>query len=172
MKWKLISFSLLLLIASRSYAGTADIQFRGTVIERAACTINNGNDIMVNFGDIDVNYHDWLSGAYDRIIPYSFDCGADTPATVRLTLIGVPMVGEVPAYADAAVIQTSVDRLGIFVRMNNNPFILNQPVTISTASIPEIKVSPLAETGIDLNPVASESGGLFTASAKLLIDYQ
>ncbi|WPN96619.1 fimbrial protein [Pseudomonas sp. MUP55] len=138
---------------------SANVTFSGTLNEPPPCTIDAGNTIEVDFGDVGVKRVDGVR--YRRGVGYAINCGTDTlPWQLKLSVNGTPTA------FDAAAVQTSVPALGIRLFQNNRPFSLNTPLTITLSSPPTLEVVPVQQPGATLPPAR------FTAVATLLAEYQ
>ncbi|CRM29982.1 fimbrial protein [Pseudomonas fluorescens] len=138
---------------------SANLTFSGTLNEPPPCTIDAGNTIEVDFGDVGVKRVDGVR--YRRAVGYAINCGTDTlPWALKLSLNGTPTA------FDGSAVQTSVPALGIRVFQNNLPFPLNTPLDITLSSPPTLEVVPVQQPGATLPPAR------FTAVATLLAEYQ
>ncbi|WP_248749324.1 fimbrial protein [Pseudomonas sp. MWU15-20650] len=138
---------------------SANLTFSGTLNEPPPCTIDAGNTIEVDFGDVGVKRVDGVR--YRRGVGYAINCGTDTlPWQLKLSVNGTPTA------FDGSAVQTSVPALGIRVFQNNLPFALNTPLDISLSSPPTLEVVPVQQPGATLPPAR------FTAVATLLAEYQ
>ncbi|AKA80961.1 Minor fimbrial subunit StfE [Pseudomonas synxantha] len=138
---------------------SANLTFSGTLNEPPPCTIDAGNTIEVDFGDVGVKRVDGVK--YRQGLSYTISCGTDTlPWALKLSVNGTATT------FDGAAVQTSVPALGIRVFQNNLPFALNTPLEISLSSPPVLEVVPVKQPGATLAPAR------FTAVATLLAEYQ
>ncbi|MDQ0741403.1 fimbrial protein [Pseudomonas sp. W4I3] len=138
---------------------SANLTFSGTLNEPPPCTIDAGNTIEVDFGDVGVKRVDGVR--YRRGVGYAINCGANTlPWELKLSVNGTPTA------FDGSAVQTSVPALGIRVFQNNVPFPLNTALDISLSSPPTLEVVPVQQPGATLPPAR------FTAVATLLAEYQ
>ena len=138
---------------------SANLTFSGTLNEPPPCTIDNGNTIEVDFGDVGVKRVDGVK--YRRGVGYAINCGADTlPWELKLSVNGTA------TSFDGAAVQTSVPALGIRIFQNDRPFPLNAPLDINLSSPPTLEVVPVQQPGATLTPAR------FTAVATLLAEYQ
>ncbi|MBD8149471.1 fimbrial protein [Pseudomonas fluorescens] len=140
-------------------AASANLTFSGTLNEPPPCTIDAGNTIEVDFGDVGVKRVDGVR--YRRGVGYAIQCGTDTlPWQLKLSVNGTATTFE------GSAVQTSVPALGIRIFQNNQPFPLNTPLNISLSSPPVLEVVPVKQPGAVLAPAR------FTAVATLLAEYQ
>ncbi|ARB30166.1 fimbrial protein [Pseudomonas tolaasii] len=138
---------------------SANLTFSGTLNEPPPCTIDAGNTIEVDFGDVGVKRVDGVK--YRRGVGYTISCGPATlPWELKLSINGTA------AAFDGAAVQTSVPALGIRLFQNSVPFRLNTPLDISLSSPPVLEVVPVKQPGAVLLPAR------FTAVATLLAEYE
>ncbi|NVZ18271.1 fimbrial protein [Pseudomonas costantinii] len=138
---------------------SANLTFSGTLNEPPPCTIDAGNTIEVDFGDVGVKRVDGVK--YRRGVGYTISCGPATlPWELKLSINGTP------TSFDGSAVQTSVPALGIRIFQNNVPFPLNTPLDITLSSPPTLEVVPVKQLGAVLAPAR------FTAVATLLAEYE
>ena len=140
-------------------AASANLTFSGTLNEPPPCTIDAGNTIEVDFGDVGVKRVDGVK--YRKGLAYTISCGPATlPWELKLSVNGSP------TSFDASAVQTNVPALGIRVYQNNVPFPLNTRLDISLPSPPVLEVVPVKQPGATLAPAR------FAAVATLLAEYE
>lgn len=138
---------------------SANLTFSGTLNEPPPCTIDAGNKIEVDFGDVGVKRVDGVK--YRRGVGYTITCGPSTlPWLLKLSVNGTATT------FDGSAVQTSVPNLGIRIFQNNLPFLLNTPLDITLSSPPILEVVPVKQPGATLAPAR------FTAVATLLAEYE
>lgn len=138
---------------------SANVTFSGTLNEPPPCTIDAGNTIEVDFGDVGVKRVDGVK--YRRGLAYTISCGPATlPWELKLSVNGTPTA------FDGAAVQTNVPTLGIRIYQNNVPFPLNTPLDITLPSPPVLEVVPVKQPGVTLAPAR------FAAVATLLAEYE
>lgn len=138
---------------------SANLTFSGTLNEPPPCTIDGGNTIEVDFGDVGVKRVDGVK--YRKGVGYIITCGADTlPWELKLSVNGTATA------FDGSAVQTSVPELGIRLFQNNLPFALNTPLDINLSSPPVLEAVPVQRLGAVLTPAR------FTAVATLLAEYE
>ena len=138
---------------------SANLTFSGTLNEPPPCTIDAGNTIEVDFGDVGVKRVDGVK--YRRGVAYTISCGPATlPWELKLSVNGTPTP------YDASAVQTNVPELGIRVYQNNVPFPLNTRLDISLPTPPVLEVVPVKQPGATLVPAR------FAAVATLLAEYE
>ncbi|RMP59022.1 hypothetical protein ALQ18_00114 [Pseudomonas marginalis pv. marginalis] len=137
----------------------ANLTFSGTLNEPPPCTIDAGNTIEVDFGDVGVKRVD--GEKYRQGVGYIITCGPDTlPWELKLSVNGTATT------FDGSAVQTSVPALGIRLFQNNVPFLLNTPLDITLSSPPTLEAVPVKQPGAILAPAS------FTAVATLLAEYE
>lgn len=137
----------------------ANLTFSGTLNEPPPCTINAGNSIEIDFGDVGVKRVDGVK--YRRGLGYTISCAPATlPWELKLSIRGTA------TGFDGAALQTNVPALGIRIFQNDQPFPLNTPLDISLSSPPALEVVPVKQPGTTLSPAQ------FTAVATLLAEYE
>ncbi|ETK14438.1 putative exported fimbrial protein [Pseudomonas sp. FH4] len=138
---------------------SANLTFSGTLNEPPPCTIDAGNTIEVDFGDVGVKRVDGVK--YRRGVGYTISCGTDTlPWELKLSVNGTSTT------FDGSAVQTSAPELGIRIFQNGVPFLLNTPLDITLSSPPTLEVVPVKRPGAILTPAR------FTAVATLLAEYE
>ncbi|OOV89395.1 MULTISPECIES: fimbrial protein [unclassified Pseudomonas] len=131
----------------------------GTLIEPAACTINDGGQVDVDFGNrIGVNKVDGVN--YWQPMSYRITCDPNA-STQDMTL---EVVGIQADYDSAAVV-SDVKDLAIQIKQNGQPFELNKPIPITRGSPPVLSAVPVKRLGAVLNE------GPFEATATLRVGY-
>ncbi|WP_413507992.1 fimbrial protein [Serratia proteamaculans] len=155
---------LVLLLASGALTGNAyaaeNMRFYGTLVEPPPCTINDGGNVDVNFGDrVGVTKVDGVN--YLQAVNYQISCEANADAwNMTLEIIGVP------TDYDSAALMANVTDLGIKILQNGQPFELNKPIPIRLANKPKLEAVPVKRPGATLRE------GAFEATATLLAVYQ
>jgi type 1 fimbria pilin len=141
--------------------GDADMTFRGTLIEPPPCTINDGNQVEVNFGDrVGINKVDGEN--YRQPLNYQITCDKAIGGTWALTL---SLSGSVAVF-DSDALLTDKTSLGIRVYQNDTPFTPNSTVKINLDNPPRLEAVPIKQAGATLTE------GAFEAWATLRADYE
>ncbi|HGM7047718.1 MULTISPECIES: fimbrial protein [Serratia] len=149
---------MLILYGTVAYAFTLNVTVSGTVID-PPCVINGNAPINVNFGnDILIGRID--GNAYEQPIPYTLDCSAATAKTLKLQLKGAG------ATFDSTVLGTSKADLGIELRSNRSKLPVNSWENFTDPARPALSAVLVKNSGGTL------TGGAFTATSTLLVDYQ
>ncbi len=141
--------------------GEADMTFHGTLIEPPPCTINDGNQVEVDFGDrIGINKVDGEN--YRQQLNYQITCDKALGGNWALTL---NLSGSAAGFDNDALL-TNKTGLGIRVYQGDKPFTPNSSVKINLANLPRLDAVPVKQTGATLT-----EGG-FEAWATLRADYE
>ncbi|OKB64580.1 pilus assembly protein [Serratia marcescens] len=137
-----------------------NMKFYGTLIEPPPCTINDGGEVDVDFGNrVGVTKVD--GNNYLQPVNYQITCKSGASSwKMTLTVIGTPTT------YDAAALKTNVTDLGIRLLRDGKAFELNKPVDITLNSPPRLEAVPVKRPGSAL------SEGTFEATATLLAVYQ
>lgn len=141
--------------------GEADMMFHGTLIEPPPCTINDGNQVEVDFGDrIGINKVDGEN--YRQRLNYQITCDGTAGNNWALTL---SLSGSAAGF-DPESLLTNKAGLGIRVYQNDKPFTPNSVLKINLASPPRLEAVPIKQAGTTLKE------GAFEAWATLRADYE
>ncbi|MDK9637845.1 fimbrial protein [Enterobacter hormaechei] len=149
---------LLSLFGSAAHAFSLNVTVSGTVID-PPCVINGNAPINIDFGNniligrIDGN-------AYEQPIPYTLDCSTATAKTLKLQLKGNG------ATFDPTVLRTSKAALGIELKSNGSKLAVNNWENFTDPARPTLSAVLVKNGGGML------TGGAFTATSTLLVDYQ
>ncbi|MBW4217890.1 fimbrial protein [Enterobacter cloacae subsp. cloacae] len=157
-RWGILS--VLSVVTDPASAGTASATLRVNVTVIAEpCTINNGRPIQVNFGDNVLTTN--VDGSnYTRPVDYTLDCVDATSDGLKMTISGTV------AGFDDSVLQASQTDLGIKLLSNGTALPLNQALNFNRNAPPVLEAVPVKAPGSKL------SGGLFTATATMTVEYQ
>lgn len=137
-----------------------NMRFFGTLVEPPACTINNGGNVDVDFGNrVGVKKVDGEN--YLQPMNYQITCDPNANAW-RMTL---EITGQAATYDKAGVV-TNVTDLAIQIRQNGVPFELNKPIVINLTDPPQLEAVPVKRPGVTLKE------GTFEATATLKAVYQ
>lgn len=142
-------------------AQAIDVYFMGTLVAPPPCVINSNQDINVDFGnDLLVGRVDGVN--YEKAINYTLDCsvGASVTSAFKLQLQGSG------AGFDSSVLNTSKSDLGLELRSGGVKLPVNTWINFNEPARPALTAVPVK------NSVGTLTGGVFTASATLLVDYQ
>lgn len=141
--------------------GDVDMTFRGTLIEPPPCTINDGNQVDVDFGErLGINKVDGVN--YRQMLNYQITCEGGGSGIWALTL---NLSGTATGF-DGQALQTNKENLGIRVYQNDQPFTPGSSLAIDLATPPRLEAVPVKNAGSTL------AEGAFEAWATLQADYQ
>lgn len=141
--------------------GEADMTFRGTLIEPPPCTINDGNQVDVDFGErVGINKVNGVN--YRQTLNYQIVCENSGDRSWALTL----SLSGAQAGFDNEALQSSKENLGIRVYQNDRPFTPGSSLAIDLSSPPRLEAVPVKNAGSTLTE------GAFDAWATLRADYQ
>ncbi|MDR7021458.1 fimbrial protein [Aeromonas salmonicida] len=150
---------LLTTLSSALPAHAIDVFFTGTLVVPPPCVINGNNAISVDFGN------DMLAGRidgvnYEKPISYTLECTGATNNSLKLQFQGSG------ASFDSTVLTTSKTDLGLELRSDGSKLPLNSWLLFTDPARPVLTAVPVKSSGSTL------SGGAFTATSTLLVDYQ
>ncbi|WP_447885645.1 fimbrial protein [Serratia fonticola] len=146
---------------AQAKGGEADMTFHGTLIEPPPCSINNGDQIEVNFGErVGINKVDGVN--YRQELSYQITC--DNPGNGKWAL-KLSLSGGAAGF-DRDALLTDKANLGIRVYQNDTPFTPNSTLKIDPANPPRLEAVPVKQAGATLTE------GAFEAWATLRADYQ
>lgn len=163
--WELNAHRVRLLVLAvllqSGLAGAAEnMRFSGSLITPPDCTINDGQQIDVNFGDhVGVSKVDGVN--YLQTVNYQLRCEPNSGgATLGLTLTGPQ------AAFDTAALQTSRPGLGVRLTLDGQPFRLATRVPVDASAPPVLRAVPVRDPDVMLTE------GAFEVLATLRADYQ
>ncbi|MGL5388526.1 MAG: fimbrial protein [Enterobacterales bacterium] len=140
-------------------ASAMPVNVRGTIILPPPCTINNNQTIRVDFGDEVMTTR--IDGVnYKQTIVYSLDCDIQKSNDLKMSIQGGT------AGFGTGLLSTSKSDLGIALYYGTQQLNINTWFNYSYPNKPVLYAVPVKRSGATL------TGGEFTASATLLIDYQ
>ncbi|RBQ33676.1 fimbrial protein [Rahnella variigena] len=138
-----------------------DMKFHGTLIEPPPCTINDGNNVEVDFGErVGINKVD--GEHYRQQLNYQITCTQVVSGNWTLML---SLNGNAADFDDEAL-STNKAGLGIRVYQGDTPLTPNRRVKISLANQPRLEAVPIKQVGATL------SEGAFETWATLRADYE
>ncbi|WP_447880179.1 fimbrial protein [Serratia fonticola] len=141
--------------------GEADMTFHGTLIEPPPCTINDGNQVEVDFGDrVGINKVDGVN--YRQPLNYQITCDK---AVGGPWVLALSLSGDAAGFDNDALLTDKAD-LGIRVYQNDKPFTPNSTLKINLANRPVLEAVPIKQAGATLTE------GFFEAWATLRADYE
>ncbi|OQV35963.1 pilus assembly protein [Serratia nematodiphila] len=166
MKQKMAANTLLLtgllsIALSVQAEGDADMTFRGTLVEPPPCSINDGNQVDVDFGErVGINKVDGVN--YRQQMNYQIICENGSSGNWALAL---SLSGAAAGFDNNALI-TSKSNLGIRVYQNDKVFAPGSTLNIDLANPPRLEAVPVKKADTTLTE------GAFEAWATLRADYQ
>ena len=141
----------------------APVRFSGTLNDPPPCTVNNDQNVVVDFGDsLGVRKVDGSN--YRKPVPYSLTCGPDSPQSGLRLVLTAGSSGQ--ANFDASAVNSSTPGLAIRLLADGDPVRFDHPYPVSVASPPVLEAVPVKQSG------AALAEGAFTAAATLQVDYQ
>ncbi|HGM6401958.1 TPA: fimbrial protein [Serratia marcescens] len=144
--------------------GVADITLHGTLIEPPPCTINDGNQVDVDFGDrVGINKID--GNNYRTPLSYQVTCENASSSTIGKLGLKLSLTGSSTSF-DGEALVTNKDDLGIRIYRGDVPFTPNSSVTITLSNLPKLEAVPVKRAGAKLTE------GTFEAWATLRADYE
>lgn len=142
--------------------GPAPLKITGKLVNTPKCFINNGEKIVVEFGDnIGINKID--TGEYRQEIISSITCEADYSSAVVLSISGDKASYDADG---AAIVTVEQPDLGIKFYRNNTAFPINETQVIDKSALLKLEAVLIQRSGSTLIE------GPFTASATLKVQYQ
>lgn len=125
----------------------------------APCIVNGNRDIPIDFGnDIIISRID--SRIYERPIPYVLDCSSATSKSLKMQLRGGG------ASFDTTVLSTSKANLAIELKSNGTKMAVNSWHNFTDPTRPALSAVLVK------NRSGTVTGGAFTATSTLLVEYQ
>lgn len=150
---------LSVLLLSAPSMATMLVNISGTVMVPPPCTINNNQTIWVDFGDEVMTTR--IDGVnYKQAITYSLSCDIQKSNSLKMSI-----QGNTAAF-NSAVLRTDKNGLGIALYQGSQALNANTWFNYTYPSKPELYAVLVKQAGATL------TGGEFTSSATLLIDYQ
>lgn len=137
----------------------ADITFQGTLIEAPPCIVNNGQKVIVNFGN-EVMTTRVDGNNYKQPVAFSLDCSDALSTKQRIRISGT--LSEF----DTAALSTSQSGLAIALYNGTERYKPGEWINFTDPALPNLQAVPVKEGSIDL------PGGIFSALASLIVDYQ
>ncbi|MEL5308190.1 fimbrial protein [Serratia nevei] len=153
------ALSMLALLPSLAGAVNSTVYLSVTVVDKPACVINGEQAIVVDFGDelftnrVDGNH-------YLRTLDFTLECRSNRKNAMKMKL-----AGSATAF-DGSALQTNQADLGIALRANGQPLTINSWLNFTYPDRPLLQAVPVKRAGGVLK------GGVFSAGATLLVDYQ
>ncbi|WP_454674612.1 fimbrial protein [Achromobacter pestifer] len=159
-----LALTLMLAPAAMSWAQNAtdkqiQVKISGTIRAKVPCIINRNQPIGVRFGDVQISR---IDGQYKTtVIPYEVDCTRAVGAALQMKISG-----EGASFNKALLGIPKQANLGIALKRGSEALPLNNWFTFSPAQPPILQAVLLAHTDGEI------TGGEFSASATMVVDYQ
>lgn len=136
------------------------MSFVGTLLDPPACSINNGLDININFGDqIAINNINGIN--YRKEIVYKISCSeSEVVSQMTMTIKGTP------ASFNNDILKTDKENLGIKIIQDGAILAPNESIAIDPVQPPKLEAVLLK------NPSGNLTVGRFLAGATIEIEYQ
>ncbi len=142
----------------RGVPGITYITIRGNVIAPPPCVINNGNTILVDFGEVMSTRID--GQRYKQPVNYTAECTKMPTNAMTLAITGNT------AGFDAGLLQTEIAGLGVRMLYQGRPLNPGEKVKFTYPVFPALEAVPVRDM------TAVLTGGDFSAVATLELDYQ
>lgn len=144
---------------NRQRSESADIAFHGTLIEVPPCVVNDGQQVVVDFGDeIMTTRVDGIQ--YKQRIAFTVDCGVAFSPLQKVRIEGSP------ADFDPTVLNSNLAGFGIALYHDDARYTPGKWLAFNDADLPALYAAPIKQDGITLG------GGAFSVLASLVVDYQ
>lgn len=150
---------LILITLLMPVTGRAGMHLYGTLIDPPNCTVNNGQPINVNFGNVGVSRINGIN--FEQDVPYILTCSA----VANGLDLNLRFTGQIAPF-DGALLGTDVTGLGIKLKVNGADFNLNNAVAIDPNNPPQLKAVPVKDSSAVL------SASPFSATGTLIAEYQ
>ncbi|MFY0479241.1 fimbrial protein [Achromobacter marplatensis] len=155
------ALALLALLAACPFPAAAEenMRFTGTVIT-PGCTVSDKGGRMNVVFQTNIGIEKIDGKNYQQVIPYQIQCPGSAPWRVRMTIVAADTT------FDSAAVQTSIEDLGIQIRLNNEAFTLNVPREIEMTDRdrpPLLEAVPVKRSGSRLPEDKFEATALLIA---------
>lgn len=136
----------------------ADVTFSGNLVVPPPCVVNSNNAISVLFeNDMLIERLDGVN--YAKPINYTLDCTGATSTALKLRFQGEG------AGSDASLLPTSMPEVALQLRSDGVELPMNTWIKFTAPARPVLTAAP-RKIG------TRKTGGQFTATATLVVDYQ
>ncbi|WP_261658199.1 fimbrial protein [Erwinia mallotivora] len=128
------------------------------VVESASCTLNDGKDVDVSFGDqVDIARIDGIN--YQTVIAYNFGCEHPGKNVVTVEIAGTDAgFGQGMLHVKSG--------LGIRIMNGDVPQPVNTPFSIDATHPPILMAVPVKDSSVTLTP------GAFETTATIKVNYE
>ncbi len=133
--------------------------FHGTLIEVPPCVVNDGRQVVVDFGDEVMTTR--IDGSrYKQRIEFTVDCSVEFSSLQKMRIEGSA------AGFDPTVLSGNHAGFGIALYHNDTRYTPGDWLAFNGADLPVLYAAPVKQDGSTL------SGGAFSVLASLVVDYQ
>jgi len=143
---------------SPSYAFNLNVNVSATIMD-PPCIINGNRPISVNFGN-DILISRINGYNYEQPITYTLDCAAATSNLLKMQLKGSS------TSFDSTLLTTNKVNLGIELRSNGSKLAVNNWLNFTNPA------RPVLTAVLIKNAAIAPTGGVFSASSTLVVEYQ
>lgn len=163
-------FVATMLIVPFSYAagiGTAKVNFSGTLIVPPSCSVNNGLESEVSFGD-SIYVSDINGVNYMKEVPYQLVCNSGNPGDKQLKL---NVISSDVSPLEPAAINTTINRNDFAIKFmvtGVSQFKLNESFVINPDAPPVINAVLIKKPDL----ATTLAAGYFSASVILSAEYE
>lgn len=142
-------------------AGTeAEVTFHGTLIEAPPCVVNDGNPVVVDFGNEVMTTR--IDGSeYRKRIAFTLDCSEALSGKQQLRITAGALTGF-----DPQALAGDQPGFGIALYEGTQRYTPGTWLPFTDPALPELYAVPVKQDGTTL------TGGAFNILASLVVDYQ
>ncbi|MFV8797873.1 fimbrial protein [Yersinia enterocolitica] len=161
-KLKLSTLLVTSVLFSGNVLAAGEMNFKGKLIEPPNCTINGGKQIEVDFGN-EVMTSRVDGKLYIKPVAHGLKCTSPELKAMKLQIKGSG------ASFDSKSLKTTNENLAIEIQANGKKLGTNEWLDFDytdEASVPKLTAVPVK------NKDKALSGGTFTATATLMVDYK
>lgn len=161
MKYLIVFLNAILLLTNWSVIASttnSTVKVQVTLIKQPECVVNEHNSLDIDFGEIIASKIDGVN--YLTKINYTISCTNIVSNALKIKLLGTA------SKFDPSAFETNMEDLGIALKANNSPVIVNDWINFEYPNLPILHVVPVKSKN------AVFTGGGFHAGATLLVDYQ
>lgn len=152
--------AVLLFTVYASAGNKAEVTFHGTLVEAQPCVINDGNPVVVDFGN-EVMTTRIDGNEYRKRISFTLDCSGSVPGMQQLRISGGPLTGF-----DPLALSGGQSGFGVALYNGSQRYAPGTWLPLTDPDIPELYAVPVKQNGVAL------AGGAFSILASLVVAYQ
>ncbi|ENY6786342.1 MULTISPECIES: fimbrial protein [Providencia] len=159
---KLLTGALGITLLSNSYADTANLNLKLTIIAPPQCTIGGGDNISVPFGQVQ---QELIDGASYKLVPinYNLSCTSVAKNTLTMSLSWTPVT-----FNGVSAIQTNRSNLGIAVYRDTTRLDNGASINFDLMGThPALYAVPVKPIGVMLS-----DAGEFSGAMTMTLNYQ